>query len=348
MDAYLSVVRDRREVHAPTTPMWTRDMDDMLRMVLRQRVFNFDETASQIQRYILRVRTSGGMLPDEVSEPLYTRDACRMRWAELDRQLIATYAEYEAHISGGGDGGGAPPAAKSNNYLDTSVEAAEKKFFDAIQIGGKRAASATPVLGTPAPKEKAAAAAQQRQQQSSAVKPPPAAQHQFPMFKPAAPPVVARPTSTPSAAVPERRNTAESAAQKQSGRQLAELQRMAVGDAQTKQTIVQPLTSLQTRVEGLQGLLDDPGVEASVKLAEVARIQKEMASLQQLATQMHGAGGATPTVPASPMADQAKEFLKPSGGVDLESALTGLDLDGLLSSLEAGQEAGGSLDDLDD
>ena len=340
MDAYLSGAGVRREAYVPTAPIWTRDMDDMLRMVLRQRVFDFDETALQIQRYILRVRTSGGMLPDEVSEPLYTRDACRMRWAELDRQLTATYAQYEAHSSGGG-----APAATSK-HLDTSVEAAEKKFFDAIHAG-KRAASATPVTDATAPKEKAKAA-EAAQRQSSTVKPPAAAPHQFPMFKPAAPPVAARPESAPRAAVPERRDAAGSDAQKQSQRQLAELQQMAAGDAQTAQTIVQPLTSLQSRVEGLQSMLDDPGVEASVKFAEVARIQKEMASLQQLALQMHGADDVGAGAQASPAPHFAQGSAKPSGGVDLESALSGLDLDGLLSSLEAGQEVGGSLDDLDD
>ena len=42
-------------VEDPNAPVWTRDMDDMLRMVLRQRRFDFTQTSVQLQRYILQV-----------------------------------------------------------------------------------------------------------------------------------------------------------------------------------------------------------------------------------------------------------------------------------------------------
>ena len=34
---------------------WTRDMDDMLRMIVRQRKFDFAQASVQMQRYILQV-----------------------------------------------------------------------------------------------------------------------------------------------------------------------------------------------------------------------------------------------------------------------------------------------------
>ena len=43
-------------VEDPNAPVWTRDMDDMLRMVLRQRRFDFAQTSVQLQRYILQAR----------------------------------------------------------------------------------------------------------------------------------------------------------------------------------------------------------------------------------------------------------------------------------------------------
>lgn len=71
----------------PPSLVWTADMDDMLRINIRQREFDFATASAALQRYILQVRTSSGMLPEDVTELLYTPAACRARWAQLDLEL---------------------------------------------------------------------------------------------------------------------------------------------------------------------------------------------------------------------------------------------------------------------
>ena len=52
---------------------WTLDMDDMLRTSVRRSTFDFEAVARHVQGYVPRVRAAGGILPEEVVEPLYAR-----------------------------------------------------------------------------------------------------------------------------------------------------------------------------------------------------------------------------------------------------------------------------------
>ncbi|KAL3895268.1 MAG: hypothetical protein SGPRY_013555 [Prymnesium sp.] len=46
---------------------------------------------------MLRVRASGGMLPKGVSAHLYTPLVCRLRWVELDHEMLQAYAAFTAY-----------------------------------------------------------------------------------------------------------------------------------------------------------------------------------------------------------------------------------------------------------
>ena len=81
---------------AGTNIPWTLDMDDMLRTAVRRAAFDFDAASRHIQSYVMRVRASGGILPDSVVEPLYTVDACRERWAHLDFCACQVYRRVAA------------------------------------------------------------------------------------------------------------------------------------------------------------------------------------------------------------------------------------------------------------
>lgn len=110
-------------------------------------------------------------------------------------------------------------------------------------------------------------------------------------------------------------------------------------------TLVGPLGDLKRRMEGLEALLSDEATSMAAKLGEVAQVHREMAELQTLAQQVHTTGGADGAPP--PSASEVKgERGAAAGGatsatgggggaINLEAALDGLDIDGLLSRLEA-------------
>jgi hypothetical protein len=97
---------DSAKWEAWDTPAFTLDMDDMLRTSVRQKNFDFEAAARQIQTYVVRVRACGGILPDEVVEVLYTADVCRRRWAHLDFLACQAYQALAAPAAAA-----APPAA---------------------------------------------------------------------------------------------------------------------------------------------------------------------------------------------------------------------------------------------
>ena len=66
-------------------------MDDMLRTAVRRFAFDFEAASKQIQGYVARLRTCGGVLPKEVVAELYTADVCRMRWTQLDLLACKLY-----------------------------------------------------------------------------------------------------------------------------------------------------------------------------------------------------------------------------------------------------------------
>ena len=90
----------------------------------------------------------------------------------------------------------------------------------------------------------------------------------------------------------------------------------------------------------------------AAKLGEVAQVHREMAELQSLAQRAHSeaqveenvlasADAGTPSIPAAASGGESGGFTTSAarngggGGLDLEAALDGLDIDGLLARLEA-------------
>ena len=81
----------------------------------------------------------------------------------------------------------------------------------------------------------------------------------------------------------------------------------------------------------------------AAKLGEVAQVHREMAELQTLAQQCHSVAPTTTAAADGSAggagASQPLRFAPATGGVNLEAALDGLDIDGMLARLEAEHEA---------
>lgn len=126
-------------------------------------------------------------------------------------------------------------------------------------------------------------------------------------------------------------------------------------------TLVEPLGELKRRMQGLEALLEDEATDMAAKLGEIAQVSREMADLQSLAHRCQAQQSPLPAqqlassdqsiVAATPDDDpttwlghpptesQAVPLsIAPSTTVNLEAALDGLDIDGLLARLEAGEE----------
>ena len=99
------------EAATANSPKWTLDMDDMLRTAVRRSTFDFAAASRHIQGYVLRVRAAGGILPEEVVEPLYTADACRLRWTQLDLDNCRAYHDLANNKMTSNTPGAAPTKA---------------------------------------------------------------------------------------------------------------------------------------------------------------------------------------------------------------------------------------------
>ncbi|KAL1503168.1 hypothetical protein AB1Y20_011227 [Prymnesium parvum] len=264
-------------------PPWTRDMDDMLRITLRQRAFDFEQASAQISRYVMRVRTSGGMLPDEVNELLYTPAECRCRWAALDRQFLDAHAAFEAAerawteppppepppperpraawasgsaeaLSGAEEGEEATDSDDEDSSAAGGIVNVEALRAQMLRKAGGGGARGVPVETAAPPRSMESVerdfyaavglGGSDGAPAAAAASRGTPASHSFPMFKPPAPP------PPKGDGGPARAHEAAGAAQR-SEAELAALQKLAETDEEAAR-IVEPLTGLKARVESLQ------------------------------------------------------------------------------------------------
>jgi len=137
---------------------------------------------------------------------------------------------------------------------------------------------------------------------------------------------------------------------------------------QAASTLLEPLGELRRRMEGLEAMMADEATDMAAKLGEVAQVTREMAELQSLAQKArpsaheeaaangltvrqpspeeiisHASSGAGNVGGARPPPSSSRTPLSitaaapaQGGELNLEAALAGLDLDGLLARLESG------------
>ena len=386
-----------------TEIIWTPDMDDMLRTGVRRNSFNFEAAAQHVRTYIMRLRTGGGILHDDVVEVNYTVQACRERWAHLDfvacrafRQLasgevpeqvpagpLASAAQQRRHGAAAADDDEVIDDDGSDNDDDDDD-------YGIVNLDALRAQRLGGLFGA-APSHKAARPAAGSGgggggQRSSAAQPRPAARPQ-----PSEPPAPQRQLAPPAVGS----EAADFGLFAGRSQQLAELESLAAqlssptsagvrsngaaggaagdgaagdGGGATEQhraaaaALHEPLGELKRRMEGLEAMLADEATDMAAKLGEVAQVHREMAELQSLAQQCHSSGVASSAPPPQPQLDMTASALASAmaetgggggdrqplrfnpatrGGVNLEAALDGLDIDGLLERLEAEQAQNG-------
>ena len=360
-------------------PIWTLDMDDMLRAAVRRLAFDFEVASQQIRSYVLRVRACGGILPEVVVEPLYTARACRERWSQLDLAACHAYRNLAqpqpkaaaAPLVPSADD--APPPLDDDEEEEEADDSSDDDYgivdlnaLRAQRLGGMfGAAPSGPTLKPRSAKAKSGVG------RKAAATPP------VTHVRAAA----ARPAEVAGAL--ENGAPLEFAPLFGRSQQLAELEQLAaelsvgagsggsVGNgapadapdshrAQAATTLLEPLGDLKRRMAGLEALLADDATDMAAKLGEVAQVHREMAELQSLAHKAAhtaapngstngavgveaGAGGemdgavVAPPVGSSPLRYQPAT----DGGLNLEAALNGLDLDGLLAELEKGNANNG-------
>lgn len=357
---------------------WTLDMDDMLRQGVRKHAFDFEAASQHLRSYLLKLRACGGILPDEVSEPLYTAKACRERWSHLDFFACRAFRKL---------GSGETPApqktpaatnskvaeAEDDEVLNDDGEDSEDEEDDygIVNLDALRAQRLGGLFGA-APTHKAAVRQANDKKSSMQQRAPPARQSAPMNGRPQPNRQVSAPPSSISAS-----SDAPPAFEQLFGRsqQLAELEQLAaelsspkpvpassssngakhgggvdgsgaVGEhhREAAAALVEPLGELKRRMEGLEALLADEATDMAAKLGEVAQVHREMAELQTLAQQCHSAAPVSSSSAAalSSNGSQPLSFAPAiggggGGGLNLEAALDGLDIDGMLERLEREQ-----------
>ena len=298
---------------------WTLDMDDMLRQGVRKHAFDFEAASQHLRSYLLKLRACGGILPDEVSEPLYTAKACRERWSHLDFFACRAFRKL---------GSGETPApqktpaatnskvaeAEDDEVLNDDGEDSEDEEDDygIVNLDALRAQRLGGLFGA-APTHKAAVRQANDKKSSMQQRAPPARQSAPMNGRPQPNRQVSAPPSSISAS-----SDAPPAFEQLFGRsqQLAELEQLAaelsspkpvpassssngakhgggvdgsgaVGEhhREAAAALVEPLGELKRRMEGLEALLADEATDMAAKLGEVAQVHREMAELQTLAQQ---------------------------------------------------------------
>ena len=333
-------------------PTWTLDMDDVLRAAVRRTSFDFEASSQQVCSYVERVRIAGGILPDEVAEALYTARACRERWSQLDLSACRAYHNVTQPQNGAAAAAAAKNAADADEAPPLSSSDDEGNDYGIVDLGALRAQRmGGSVPPSSKPKSTSTAAAKPR----------------VPVRRPAAP---ARPQAPPAAPEPLPDFTPLLGR----SQQLAELEQLATtlsngtgggraaptdddrafmetvdamdADAaehrkQAATMLREPLGELKRRMEGLEALLSNETTDMAATLSEVAQAHREMAELQSIAhraqTTAPLAGGAGEAGAwEAPQADSTPLRYEPatSGGLNLEAVLDGMDLDGLIASLE--------------
>ena len=313
--------------------------------------FDFDAAATHIQSYVLRVRACGGILPDEVVEPLYTATACRERWAHLDAVMC------QAYRTAASEGFKSTPTAAATAAAVAAVDAPpplededdddddEPENYGILDLNALRAQRLGGAFGAapslPAKKKSEAAAAKRTSQTTAGRRspannapPPPQATDASPDFTP----LFGR------------------------SQQLAELEQLAaglsngevrpsdaVGDGeetaqqlQAASTLLGPLGDLRKKMEGLEALLQDTSTDMAAKLGEVAQVHREMAELQNLAqkSQLEQQQQQIEEPPAKREPPSPPRSGGNAGPLQLDAALDGLDLDALIERLEAEKASG--------
>eukprot|EP00965_Chrysotila_dentata_P233073 6199363-Pleurochrysis_carterae.AAC.2 len=79
-------------LHMQHAPPWTKDMDDMLQMLVRFHDFRWAGVSEKLREYVSRLHAIGGIFPDGVHADLYDACACRMRWSQLDQIFCVEYS----------------------------------------------------------------------------------------------------------------------------------------------------------------------------------------------------------------------------------------------------------------
>jgi hypothetical protein len=376
---------------------WTLDMDDMLRTGVRRNEFDFEAASKHIQGYILRLRACGGILPDEVVEPLYTAKACRERWARIDFMACQAFRrraageELPAPPVAANIFASAPPAQRGQHgvadddddddeVLDDDGEDDESSDDDneygIVNLDALRAQRLGGLFGA-APSHRGAVREAKEKSANGGGRGAGSGGRQ-PAAAPSSAASAAGGRGRGSGAPPgSARGSGEAAADfgLLAGRsqQLAELEQLAAELSSPKEVgfdggggrgaaagaaasssvqehhreaataLLEPLGDLKKRMEGLEALLADEATDMAAKLGEVAQVHREMAELQTLAQQCHSVAPTT-TAAADGSAggaggSQPLRFAPATGGVNLEAALDGLDIDGMLARLEAEHEA---------
>ena len=393
------------EAATANSPKWTLDMDDMLRTAVRRSTFDFAAASRHIQGYVLRVRAAGGILPEEVVEPLYTADACRLRWTQLDLDNCRAYHDLANNKMTSNTPGAAPTKAldRSDDQPPAKVDVGpapvpirdgparrpvvggdgsgdddddDDDDYGIVDLNALRAQRLGGLFGA-APSVVPSSTSRPSGSKARGSEPT--------TRKPTSPPPnpVAQTPVDPPTALPMRgglggRGRDESADFSLlvgRSQQLAELEDLAAELSRTSPDsaakaleegasqpsgarrqaagkLVGPLGDLKRRMEGLEALLADEATDMAAKLGEVAQVHREMAELQSLAQRAHSeaqveenvlasADAGTPSIPAAASGGESGGFTTSAarngggGGLDLEAALDGLDIDGLLARLEA-------------